>query len=220
VNLLSSQPLSVITLVCAGLSAIILVTYLVARPPLARATKLWLLLGLGILPVGAAFAGNVQGFEATKDREFCGSCHVMAAHQADSEDPKSQSLAARHARNKMFGGQNCYACHADYGMFGTVVTKAGGMRHVWLYATEYRNTSLDEAKKAITLREPQKMNANCMECHSTDTTLFLNVKDHKGALEDIRVGRVACASEGCHGLAHPFFRPPGGASASTQEVRR
>jgi cytochrome c-type protein NapC len=216
-NFLSSQPLAVITLAFAGLSAAIIAVYLVRRPPLVTATKLWLLLGLGILPIGAAFAGNVQGFEATKDRRFCGSCHVMASHEADSDDPKSQSLAARHARNKMFGAENCYACHADYGMFGTVVTKAGGMRHVWMYLTEYRDVPLEEAKKTIALREPSKMNTSCMECHATDTTLFMKVKDHKGAIDDVRAGRVSCASEGCHGLAHPFFRPP---SPSPTEVAR
>ena len=70
----------------------------------------------------------------------------MALHAADSDDPASQSLASRHARNAMFGSENCYVCHADYGMFGTVVTKAGGMRHVWLYLTEYRDMPLEEAK--------------------------------------------------------------------------
>ena len=161
------SPLALLALGFAALSAIILVAYLVVRPPLVRATKLWLLLGLGVFPIGAAFAGNVQGFEATKERAFCGSCHVMALHQADSDDRASGSLASRHARNAMFGSENCYVCHADYGMFGTVVTKAGGMRHVWLYLTEYRNTPLDEAKKTIRLREPAKMNGNCMQCHST-----------------------------------------------------
>jgi len=114
------SPLSVIALVCAALSAIILVGYLVLHPPLVRTTKVALLFGLGILPIGAAFSGNVQGFEATRERHFCGSCHLMVLHAADSNDPASGSLAARHARNQMFGSANCYMCHADYGMFGTV----------------------------------------------------------------------------------------------------
>ncbi len=164
---LPDSPLAVIALGLAALSAIILFAYLLARPPLVRATKLWLLLGLGILPIGAAFAGNVQGFESTKERVFCGSCHLMSLHEKDSDDFASHSLASRHARNKMFGGENCYGCHADYGMFGTIVTKAGGMRHVWMNLTAYRGTSLDEAKKTIRLREPWKMNGNCMQCHST-----------------------------------------------------
>jgi cytochrome c-type protein NapC len=203
-----TSPLAIVALGLAVLSAVILVVYLVARPPLVRATKIWLLLGLGILPIGAAFAGNVHGFEATKQRTFCGSCHLMSMHERDSDDPTSRSLAARHARNAMFGSENCYVCHADYGMFGTVVTKAGGMRHVWLDLTAFRTTSLEEAKTAIHLREPWKMNDNCMQCHSTHDPLWLKVSDHASSVADARAGRVSCASAGCHGLAHPFFGPP------------
>jgi cytochrome c-type protein NapC len=200
-----TSPLAIVALGLAVLSAVILVAYLLVRPPLVRATKIWLLLGLGILPIGAAFAGNVQGFEATKERTFCGSCHLMSLHAEDSNDPASRSLAARHARNAMFGSENCYVCHADYGMFGTIVTKAGGMRHVWMNLTAFRDTSLEEAKRTIHLREPWKMNANCMECHSTRGDLWLKVPDHMSALDDVRAGRVSCASTGCHGRAHPFF---------------
>jgi cytochrome c-type protein NapC len=207
------SPLSVISLACAVMSALILVGYLVVHPPLVRATKLMLLLGLGILPIGAAFSGNVQGFEATRERQFCGSCHLMVLHAADSNDPRSNSLAARHARNAMFGSANCYMCHADYGMFGTVMTKAGGMRHVWMQLTKYRGVSPEEAKKTVTLLNPGDMNGNCMQCHSTRDSLWLALADHKSSLDDTRAGRIACASSGCHGLAHPFFQPPGAKAA-------
>jgi cytochrome c-type protein NapC len=203
---LPSAPLAVFALACAGVSATVLVWYLVRRPELHHATKLWLLLGLGVFPLGAAGAGNVQGFEATKERAFCGSCHVMVPHAADSDDPASLSLSSRHARNALFGEANCYACHADYGMFGTVMTKLGGMRHVWLYYTEYRTTPLDEAKKTIHLRAPYP-NGNCMQCHSTKTELWGRVPDHKSIVDDVRAGKVSCASPGCHGYAHPYFRP-------------
>jgi nitrate/TMAO reductase-like tetraheme cytochrome c subunit len=209
VTLLAS-PLAVVELACAALSAILLVAYLVFRPPLVRGTKIALLFGLGVFPIGAAFSGNVQGFEATKERVFCASCHVMALHAADSDDPASGSLASRHARNAMFGSENCYVCHANYGMFGTILTKAGGMRHVWLYLTEYRKTPLDEARKTIRLREPAMMNGNCMECHSTEDTLWLKVPSHFATVNDTRAGRLGCASAGCHGLAHPFWIPEGG----------
>ncbi len=208
---LPGSPLAVVELVCATLSAVILVGYLVARPPLVRATKLALLLGLGVFPIGAAFSGNVHGFEGTKERSFCGSCHTMVLHAADSDDPKSQTLSAQHARNQMFGRENCYSCHANYGMFGTVVTKAGGMRHVWMYLTEYRNKSLEDDKKEIRLLEPGQMNNNCMQCHSTEDTLWLKVPDHRASLDDTRAGRLGCASAGCHGLAHPYWGTDAGA---------
>ena len=145
--ILHQPPLALFAFVCAGFAAIILIVYLVRRPPLVGVTKVWLFLGLGVFPIGVAAAGNYQGFEATKERKFCGSCHVMIPHASDSNDLQSGSLASRHARNKLFGDTNCYVCHADYGMYGTIVTKMGGMRHVWLYVTEFRNMSLAEAKK-------------------------------------------------------------------------
>jgi cytochrome c-type protein NapC len=214
---LSTSPLAAIEIGFAVISATILVGYLVFRPPLVRATKIWLLFGLGVFPIAAAFAGNVQGFEATKERPFCGSCHVMALHEADSDDRASDSLASRHARNAMFGHENCYACHADYGMFGTIVTKAGGLRHVWYYLTEYRKIPVEEAKATIRLREPAKMNGNCMQCHSTEDTLWLKVPDHQASVGDVRLGRISCASAGCHGLAHPFFQAPDAGPVSREE---
>ncbi len=204
---LHASPLTWIALACGAMSAAILIAYLARRPTLGQATKVWLLLGLGVFPLGVAATGNIEGYEATKKREFCGSCHVMGPHASDSNDPASKSLASRHARNKLFGADNCYACHADYGMFGTITTKIGGMRHVWLYYTEYRNQTIEEAKKTIHLRKPYP-NENCMQCHSTETELWQRRPDHKSALEDVRSGRVSCASSGCHGFAHPTFRPP------------
>jgi hypothetical protein len=203
-----SSPLAILALACSAIAAAILIAFLVKRPALTRTVKIWLLLGLGVFPIGAAMAGNMQGFEATKERSFCGSCHVMGLHAADSDDLASHSLAARHARNPMFGSTNCYVCHADYGMFGTVVTKAGGMRHVWLYATEYRETPIEDAKQTIRIRRPYP-NGNCMECHSTRDELWLKTPDHRASLEEVRADRVSCASEGCHGVAHPFW-PRGG----------
>src|SRR5690349_238375 len=110
-------PLALVALACAGAASVILIAYIARRPPLVGLTKLWLLLGLGVLPIGAAAAGNIEGFEATKKRHFCGSCHVMVPHASDSDDRASLSLASRHARNNLFGDENCYVCHADYGMF-------------------------------------------------------------------------------------------------------
>jgi nitrate/TMAO reductase-like tetraheme cytochrome c subunit len=206
---LHPTPLTFIALVCAVMAAGILVFYLVRRPSLTPVTKIGLFLGLGVFPIGVAAAGNIEGFQATEKREFCGSCHVMALHKADSEDPMSSSLSSRHARNKLFGTDNCYVCHADYGMYGTVMTKMGGMRHVWLYYTQYRSMPIEEAKNVIHLREPFPNN-NCMQCHSTEDLIWLRLPDHRAALADVRADRVSCASQGCHGLAHPNFRPASG----------
>jgi cytochrome c-type protein NapC len=210
-TVIANHPLTLIALVCAALSATILIVFLVRRPPLVGSTKLWLLLGLGVFPLGVAMAGNVEGFHATKQRQFCGSCHVMVPHASDSNDPTSNSLASRHARNPFFGEENCYVCHADYGMFGTILTKLGGMRHVYEYVTHYRNVPLETAKEIIHLYKPYP-NANCMQCHTSNLELWLKVPDHKSSLTEVREGRVSCASAGCHGYAHPFTKPASSAS--------
>jgi cytochrome c-type protein NapC len=204
------SPLTLLALGCAIAATGIIVAYLVRQPHLVGATKVWLLLGLGVFPLGVAAAGNIQGFEATKERRFCGSCHVMIPHASDSNDIASTSLASRHARNHLFGDANCYSCHRDYGMYGTVLTKLGGMRHVWLYVTQYRNVPLEEAKKTIHLVRPYP-NENCMQCHSTELPVWQRVPDHRSSLVDVRGQRVSCASGGCHGYAHPLTKPSQGA---------
>jgi nitrate/TMAO reductase-like tetraheme cytochrome c subunit len=204
---ITTNPLLAAAIGCAGASAVLMLWYLVRRPALSHATKIVLLAGIGVLPLATATTGNVAGFEATKTRNFCGSCHVMTPYSADSEDPRSTTLAARHARNALFGDENCYACHANYGMYGTVLTKLGGLRHVYEYSLHYRNMSLEDARATIHIREPFQ-NATCMHCHSTEGPLWNKVPEHASLLPRLRNGEVSCASAGCHGPAHPFSKQP------------
>ena len=208
------NPVIAAALGCAGMSAVLVLWFLVRRPVLTRATKIALLLGIGVLPLATAATGNVAGFEATKTRQFCGSCHVMTPYGADSDDAHSTTLAARHARNAMFGDDNCYGCHANYGMYGTIITKLGGLRHVYLYVLDYRNMSLEEARTSIHIRTPFQ-NATCMHCHSTQGPSWNKVKEHASLLDRLRAGSVSCASAGCHGPAHPFSKPAAPPPAGT-----
>ncbi len=196
-------------IVCALLAAGILIWFLFRRPVLTGQVKFLLLLGFGVLPIGAAASGNVAGFEHTKHRRFCGSCHVMGPYRSDAEDLLSKSLASAHARNETFGTNNCYECHQDYGAFSTVMTKIGGMRHVYEYYTHYYQVDVKQALAEIELYKPFA-NASCMRCHSTQGNLWLEVGDHRASLERVRSGEVSCVSDGCHGPAHPFSKPKRG----------
>jgi cytochrome c-type protein NapC len=183
----------VAAIACAAASALLVLWFLVARPALTNA------------PIATAVTGNVSGYEATKSRTFCGSCHVMKEYSDDSADPDSTTLAARHGRNALFGDANCYGCHADYGMFGTVTTKLGGLRHVYEYTFHYHQMSPEEARAKIHIRTPFQ-NATCMHCHSTEVPLWKGVPEHASLLPRLRDGSVSCASAGCHGPAHPFSK--------------
>lgn len=201
-----TNPLVAGALGATVLSTIIVLWFLFGRPPLDARTKVLLFGGMFVLPTAAALAGNLVGFQLTTQRSFCGSCHVMEPYTDDSRDPTSTTLASRHARNHWFGDQNCYTCHADYQMFGTVVTKISGLSHVYFYYfTEWGQMSKDQFLKAVHINKPYT-NTPCLQCHSTETPAFLRVRDHKSALESIRAGEVGCASKGCHGPAHPFSK--------------
>ena len=203
---MSSDPFLLVALATATGSVLVIVWFLARRPVLNRATKIALLFGIGVLPIATATNGNIAGYHATKTTEFCtNGCHVMAPYGSDSLDLASASLAARHARNAAFGDENCYACHADYGMFGTVTTKIGGLRHVYEYLTHYRSMPLDESLVKIELRRPFRNDA-CTRCHSTQNPLWNKIGDHASMRDQVRAGTVSCASEGCHGFAHPFSK--------------
>lgn len=189
----------------AMVAAAIIVVYLFRRRVFESSYRLWLLMGLGVLPIISAGSANVAGFQATQSRTFCGSCHVMIPHAEDSNDPDSKTLAAIHSRNAYFGHDNCYTCHKDYGMYGYVLTKMGGMRHVYLYLTKYHSMPLEEAKHDIRIVKPFS-NDNCTICHTTTAPRWAAIGDHASSLDSVRSGALSCASAGCHGFAHPMTK--------------
>ena len=205
--------LGIVALFCAAVAAAILLVFLVRRPPLDLKVKLLLLVGLGILPAITAATSTSVGMEATTHRDFCGSCHVMDAHYKNAVNPSAQSLAARHTRNPFFGEHSCYVCHADYGMYGYVLTKAGGMRHVYeYYLGGWGELALDDALRAIHVVKPYD-NLNCRQCHTTSLHDWKRVPDHEALKAELDSNQVSCASAGCHGFAHPFTKLEGYSAA-------
>jgi nitrate/TMAO reductase-like tetraheme cytochrome c subunit len=190
----------------AAIAAAILLYFLIKRPPLDLRMKLILFAGLGVFPAIAAGTSTVFGMEQTTKREFCGSCHVMGEHFENATNPEQQTLAARHSRNPFFGGESCYVCHADYGMYGYALTKLGGMRHVYLYYFGgYREMTPDESRRDIHLMKPYN-NQNCRQCHTTTAKGWRRVPDHESLKAQLDANKVSCASGGCHGFAHPFSK--------------
>jgi nitrate/TMAO reductase-like tetraheme cytochrome c subunit len=183
-------------LASATIAILILVYYLVVRPPLGRSTKVVLLFGLGVMPLGVSLAGNISGFEYTLRRDFCGSCHVMRPYIEDAADPTSTSLASIHSRNSTFGQESCYTCHADYQIFGAMTTKANGLKHLYYYLTEFSSTGpYGEGGKPIHMYKKFE-NAMCTRCHSTRAPRWGSVEDHAGMMEELRQGGATCID--CH----------------------
>ena len=149
--------------------------------------------GIAVLPLAVVFFAYSYGLEASKKVDACGSCHVMTPWVNDLRNPKSDTLAAVHFKNRYIQENHCYTCHTDYGMFGTVHAKWDGLGHV------YRN-STGRYEKPIHIAHPYS-NLRCLNCHA-GSQKFLDPEKHpKEDMADLLSGKTSCLD--CHGPAHP-----------------
>lgn len=150
-----------------------------------------LALGVGIFPVLSSGVGTVLVFERAERVEFCQSCHLtMKSYVDDMKNPKSESLAALHYKNRYIPYNQCYVCHTSYGMFGTVQAKKEGMHDVWVYYTR-------TFKLPIKIRHPYP-NTDCLKCHA-GSVKWLGV--HSDFKDSLFSGETSCLD--CHGSTNP-----------------
>jgi len=156
-------------------------------------TRGWLFVSLGLVPVMVAFLSFAHGLEASATVSSCGSCHTMTPFVQDLQNVKSDTLAATHFKNRLIREDQCYTCHSDYGVGGTVKAKLAGLGHVLRYTTGRYETP-------IKLAQPYP-NTRCLACHA-ESQKFLNSPGHpKEAIHDLMAGATSCIE--CHGPAHP-----------------
>ncbi|MEN7549544.1 hypothetical protein AAG747_16595 [Rapidithrix thailandica] len=153
-----------------------------------------------VLPILIAFLGNYHVFETSKKVKACMQCHVMKPFANDMLNDTSTTLAARHYQHNWIPKDQCYGCHKDYGLNGTLKAKLDGYRHLMRYITR-------------TYVEPiqyrgEFQNANCLSCHQ-QTKAFESVEMHRPLSSQFADNSISCMN--CHGRAHPSrqFRTPG-----------
>ena len=181
------------------------VNIVVARVPALTFARLVALMALIVLPAGAVFLANYHTFEGVHEVRGCASCHVMLPMVNDMRDPGSETLAARHYKNKWIAENQCYHCHSDYGLGGNLEAKMTGFRHLARYTTR-------------TYQEPIKArvkfdNNNCLHCHE-GTPKWMAVEPHVESHKELAANQVTCLD--CHGDAHPTAaqRTPGSSDYS------
>jgi nitrate/TMAO reductase-like tetraheme cytochrome c subunit len=171
------------------------------RGGLTSVRKELLILPLVVLPLTIVFLGYSHGIESSKGPMFCGSCHVMKPYLADLQNPVSDTLAATHYKNRYIQEHQCYTCHSDYGMFGTMQAKMAGMGHVARNLTGAYSLPLK-------ISHPYP-NVRCLGCHR-ESQKFQRSEGHpKEVLPSLVSGETSCID--CHGPAHPTM---------TKEARR
>lgn len=191
-----------LTIVVSGVILIgILISRIVYRGNQTERSALWLhLLSLGIFPLFLLAVGNFAVLEYAKEVRFCGTCHVtMKSYIDDLHNAKSQSLAALHAQNRFAPGTECYSCHANYGLHGTVEAKMTGLRHVYKYVTGTYHLPLTMPKAFE--------NTFCLKCHNGAKRFMaqdVHLEDSKLA-PALRTGETPCVE--CHAPAHATPRP-------------
>ncbi len=152
---------------------------------------LFLALGIIVVPVLYGAATSSVAFERSKSLEFCASCHVMDPYVEGLKDPNSDLLAAKHYQYRRINTHQCYACHADYDLFGPVKAKVNGLSH---FVHNYVGKPHE-----IKLYKPFP-NARCLQCHDGAKS-FVKAEAHTDIMAELRSDAMKCAD--CHGAAHP-----------------
>jgi nitrate/TMAO reductase-like tetraheme cytochrome c subunit len=155
-------------------------------------SRVVLFLGVCVLPIPVMVLSTAVGVEEAKAVDFCASCHVMGPYVQGMEDPAASGLAALHFQNRYIQSDHCYVCHTNYGLFGTMEAKVGGLGHIWQDATASH-------QGPIQLKNPYNFSI-CLDCHGLSAR-FNAQEVHQAVLYDILSSKAGCTD--CHPLGHP-----------------
>ncbi|MFQ5597823.1 MAG: hypothetical protein ACE5GK_07210 [Nitrospiria bacterium] len=145
-----------------------------------------------LFPLFTIGLGNYHVFEGSQKVSSCLSCHVMAPMAKDMIDPESTTLAARHYKHRWIASRQCFTCHKDYGLNGTIKAKLDGFRHLVKYTLK---------TYGLPIRFRGRFNNdNCLQCHR-GTVKFEGIKSHHTLRKRLEKNQTHCTH--CHGFPHP-----------------
>jgi nitrate/TMAO reductase-like tetraheme cytochrome c subunit len=188
----TSQWLQGVGLVFAVLNIVLILVVwrLIRRRGVTTVSKSLLFGSILVLPIIVTFLATAHGMQESMKTEACGACHVMDGHLTDLKNPKSDSLAAVHYKNRYIQENHCYTCHSDYGMYGTVGAKLDGLGHTVHNLTGHYELPLK-------IRNPYP-NVRCLSCHGGAANFV--AKHEQDQIANLLSGKDSCLD--CHGPAH------------------
>ena len=181
------------------LISIVLVVIVVLRPGItnSREGKMLAFLAFLILPVLCMFWGASEHIDRSKQTQFCLSCHVMEAYGKSLYVDDPSYVPAAHFQNaRIPRDEACYTCHTDYVMYGSILAKLRGLRHVYV---QYLGT----VPKTIQLYNPYN-NRECLHCHAGARS-FEEGAVHSAdpsIMASIKSNQLSCLTSGCHDQVH------------------
>lgn len=174
----------------------LLAAFLFARPAVTAGTpgKIIAFMGLFILPALCVGAGMYAHMQRSEQTRFCISCHAMQpyGHSLYVDNP-SYIPAAHFQNHRVPVDEACYACHADYAIYGPLADKLRGLRRIYM---QYVSTPPAQ----ITIPGGFK-NAQCLHCH-LGARDFENNPIHQAIMSSLVSNQMSCTTSGCHDTIH------------------
>lgn len=188
---------------------ILLALVFLIRPSVtAGATgKIVAFVALAVLPALCLIGGMNAHTERSEQTQFCVSCHSMAPYRRSLYVDNPNYIPAAHFQNhRVPADEACYACHADYTLFGPLKDKLRGVTRLYF---QYVSTPPNP------IRIPGGYsNSQCLHCH-LGARSFQENAIHSAIMDTLISNQMSCVSSGCHDTIHnlasldhvKFWRP-------------
>jgi nitrate/TMAO reductase-like tetraheme cytochrome c subunit len=176
--------------------AIVLAAVFLARPSItAGATgKILAFVTLCVLPVLCIGGGMSTHMQRSEQTRFCISCHAMVPFgQSLYVDDPNHIPAAHFQNHRVPADAACYACHADYTIYGPLKDKMQGLKRIYM---QYVSTP----PNPITIPGGYN-NHQCLRCHAGARSFEENPV-HMAIMDSLKSNQMSCVSSGCHDTVH------------------
>ena len=176
----------------------VLITIIAVRPAIthSREGKVLAFVAFLILPVLCMSWGASEHIDRSKQTAFCLTCHIMESHGKSLYVDDPSYLAAAHFQNHRIPvDEACYTCHTDYALYGGVVAKLRGLRHIYI---QYLGTP--PSPDNIKLYSPYN-NRECLYCH-LGARSFESNPIHVAIRDSLTSNQTSCMTSGCHDTVH------------------
>lgn len=175
---------------------IVLAAVFLARPSITAGTtgKILAFVALCVLPVLCMGGGMSTHMQRSEQTRFCISCHAMVPYgQSLYVDDPNHIPAAHFQNHRVPADAACYACHADYTIYGPLKDKLQGITRIYM---QY----VSSPPQTIRIRGGYS-NLQCLHCHEGARSFEANPV-HQAIMDSLKSNQMSCISSGCHDTVH------------------
>lgn len=176
--------------------AVVLAFFFLIRPAVTASPreKILAFIALFILPVLCVGGGMYTHMQRSEQTRFCISCHAMAPYGRSLYVDNPNYIPATHFQNHRIPVETaCYACHADYTIYGPLKDKLLGVTRIYM---QYVSTP----PTTIHIRGGYS-NLQCLHCHAGARNFEANPV-HQAIMDSLKSNQISCISSGCHDTVH------------------